>query len=71
MGRFLIPIVSICPAIKLDYLITNLDAFEDDLKAFDEQGIEVVVVEKEYSRLTSKPPRLCGLFFHAAALFSS
>ena len=40
-------IISICPANKLNYLITDWDASEADLKAFDEQGIEVVIVEKE------------------------
>ena len=40
-------IVSICPANKLNTLITDWDAPEEDLKAFDEQGINVVVVEKE------------------------
>ena len=39
-------IVSICPADKLDILITDWDASEDDLKEFDEQGIEVIVVKK-------------------------
>lgn len=40
-------IVSVCPANRLNYLITDWDASEEDLVAFDEQGIEVVVVEKE------------------------
>ncbi|MGL4737748.1 MAG: DeoR/GlpR family DNA-binding transcription regulator [Cellulosilyticaceae bacterium] len=40
-------IVSICPADRLDLLITDWDASEEDLKLFDEQGIEVVVVEKD------------------------
>lgn len=40
-------IVSICPANKLNYLITDWDASEKDLKSFDDQGIEVVIVEKE------------------------
>jgi DeoR/GlpR family transcriptional regulator of sugar metabolism len=38
-------IVSICPANRLDVLITDWDASEDDLKLFDEQGIKVVVVD--------------------------
>lgn len=40
-------IISICPANKLDMLITDWDAPEVELKKFDEQNIEVVVVEKE------------------------
>lgn len=40
-------IISICPAKRLNTLITDWDASEEDLKAFDEQGIEVIVVEKE------------------------
>jgi DeoR family transcriptional regulator, fructose operon transcriptional repressor len=40
-------IVSICPANKLDYLITDWNASQEDLKEFDDQNIEVVVVEKE------------------------
>lgn len=39
-------IVSICPANRLDTLITDWDASEEDLKLFDEQGIRVVVVDK-------------------------
>lgn len=39
-------IVSICPANRLDTLITDWDASEEDLKLFDEQEIEVVVVDK-------------------------
>ena len=39
-------IVSICPANRLDTLITDWDASEADLKLFDEQGIKVVVVDK-------------------------
>ena len=39
-------IVSICPANRLDTLITDWDASEEDLKQFDEQGIKVVVVDK-------------------------
>ena len=38
-------IVSICPANRLNVLITDWDASEDDLKLFDEQGIKVVVVD--------------------------
>jgi len=40
-------IVSICPASKLDYIITDWDASEEDLKQFDELNIDVIVVEKE------------------------
>ena len=39
-------IVSICPANRLNTLITDWDASEEDLKLFDEQGIKVVVVDK-------------------------
>lgn len=40
-------IVSICPASRLNTLITDWDACEEDLKQYDEQGIEVIVVDKE------------------------
>ncbi|OGO88072.1 MAG: hypothetical protein A2Y15_04035 [Clostridiales bacterium GWF2_36_10] len=40
-------IISVCPANKLNYLITDWDAPEEELKKFDELGIEVVVVEKD------------------------
>lgn len=40
-------IVSICPANRLDILITDWDASEEDLRAFDEQGIKIEVVERE------------------------
>lgn len=40
-------IVSICPSSKLQTLITDWDSSEDDLKAFDEQGIDVIVVEEQ------------------------
>lgn len=40
-------IVNICPSNKLDVLITDWNASEDDLKEFDEQGIEIIVEEKE------------------------
>lgn len=39
-------IVSICPANRLNTLITDWDASEADLKLFDEQGIKVVVIDK-------------------------
>ena len=39
-------VVSICPANRLHKLITDWDASEEDLAKFDEQGIEVIVVEK-------------------------
>jgi len=41
-------ILSICPANKLNYLITDWDAAESDLKGFEEQGIKIIVAEKEY-----------------------
>lgn len=40
-------VVSICPAEKLDILITDWDAAESDLIAFEEKGIDVIIVEKE------------------------
>lgn len=40
-------IVSICPANRLDTLITDWDAPEDELVEFEEQGIDVVVVDKK------------------------
>lgn len=39
-------IVSICPANRLDTLITDWDAAEEDLTLFDEQGVEVVVLDR-------------------------
>ena len=40
-------IVSICPADKLDILITDWEALEEDLDLFREMGIEVIIVEEE------------------------
>lgn len=40
-------VISICPANKLNALITDDDASEDDLAQFEELGIDVVVVDKE------------------------
>ena len=40
-------IVSICPAKRLDMLITDWDAREEDLDLFREKGIEVIVVDEE------------------------
>ncbi|MCR5753598.1 MAG: DeoR/GlpR family DNA-binding transcription regulator, partial [Acetatifactor sp.] len=40
-------IVRICPANRLDMLITDWDASEEELQKYDEQGIEVIVVEQE------------------------
>ncbi len=40
-------IVSICPANRLNTLITDWDASEDDLTQFEELGIDVIVVDKE------------------------
>lgn len=39
-------VVSICPAEKLNALVTDWDASEEDLKQFDEIGIEVIITEK-------------------------
>ena len=39
-------VVSICPAEKLDILITDWDAAESDLASFEEKGIDVIIVEK-------------------------
>lgn len=39
-------VVSICPAEKLDIMITDWDAAETDLAAFEEKGIDVIMVEK-------------------------
>lgn len=40
-------VVSICPANKLDVLVTDWNALEEDLSGFDEQGIDLVIVDKE------------------------
>lgn len=40
-------IISICPANRLDVLVTDWNASEEDLSEFDEQNIEIIVVEKE------------------------
>lgn len=40
-------IISICPASKLDIIITDWDASEEELKKFEEQEIEIIVVEKK------------------------
>ncbi|MBO5981118.1 MAG: DeoR/GlpR transcriptional regulator, partial [Clostridia bacterium] len=40
-------IVSICPANRLDVLVTDWNALEEDLVKFDKQGIKVVITEKE------------------------
>lgn len=40
-------IVQICPANKLDILITDWDAPEEELKKLDDIGIEVIIVEQE------------------------
>ena len=39
-------IVSICPAERLDMLITDWDAAEEDLQAFEDKGMEIVVVDR-------------------------
>lgn len=54
-------VVSICPAEKLDILITDWDAAESDLIAFEEKGIDVIIVEKEEKEekgCASKPSSL-------------
>lgn len=40
-------IVSICPVDRINIMVTDWDAAEEDLKLFDEKGIEIVVVEKD------------------------
>ena len=40
-------IVSICPASRLNTIITDWDALEDDLKEFDGLGINIEIAEKE------------------------
>jgi len=40
-------IVSICPAGRLDVLITDWNALEEDLSGFDELGIEIRIAEQE------------------------
>lgn len=40
-------VVSICPVSRLNVLVTDWSASEEDLVAFDEQDVEVIVVEKE------------------------
>jgi DeoR/GlpR family transcriptional regulator of sugar metabolism len=40
-------IVSICPVEKLDLLITDWDAPEEQLKRLDEKGVEVVIIERD------------------------
>jgi len=40
-------VISICPSNRLNKLITDWDAAKEDLSAFDEQGIEVIITEKE------------------------
>lgn len=39
-------VISICPANKLNTLITDWDASEEDLKQFDEIGVEIVITEE-------------------------
>lgn len=39
-------IVSICPASKLDFLITDWDASKNDIMEFEELGINVIVAEE-------------------------
>ena len=40
-------IISICPAERMNIMITDWDAAEEDLKQFDEKGIEIVIAEKQ------------------------
>ena len=40
-------IVSICPANRLDVMITDWEACEEDLQKFEKQGIEIIVAEKQ------------------------
>lgn len=40
-------IVSICPADTLDILVTDWNASEEDLRGFDELGIQIEIVEQE------------------------
>lgn len=40
-------IISICPAQKLNYLITDSEAAEDDLVQFEEMGIKVKIAEED------------------------
>lgn len=39
-------VISICPVERMDVMITDWDASEEDLKLFDEKGVEIVVVEQ-------------------------
>ncbi|OJU11212.1 MAG: hypothetical protein BGN88_12260 [Clostridiales bacterium 43-6] len=40
-------ILQICPANRLDLLITDWDAPEDELKKLDELDVKIIIVEKE------------------------
>ena len=40
-------VMSICPADRLTYLITDWETSEEDLKGFDQLGISIVVTEPE------------------------
>lgn len=42
-------VVSICPAENLDIMITDWDAAEEDLISFDEKGIDIIIVDKDYN----------------------
>ncbi len=39
-------IISICPVERMDIMVTDWDASEEDLKLFDEKGVEIVIAEK-------------------------
>ena len=38
-------VISICPANKLNYIITDEEASEDDLVQFEEMGVKTILVE--------------------------
>ena len=38
-------IISICPANKLNYIITDSDSSEDDLMQFEELGVKIKITE--------------------------
>ena len=38
-------VISICPANKLNYIITDCDSSEDDLMQFEELGVKIKIAE--------------------------
>lgn len=42
-------VVSVCPAERLSLMITDWDAAEEDLKLFEEKGIQIEIVESPYA----------------------